>query len=207
MYCGSAMIGTYIQEHASEPRMRDGIDSVRDPLDPANLTRPRGVLTEADRKFLTGRSEIEPASHSARTARRRIRERLRHAILDFSILHTQLEDRDLTQAFDEESTGSRWIRDTAPDIIGTLSKYYGEEELENIIETGMQKSLRHGGSFSKVSVDIEITGVPVEDAIERIPQEDVEDLSIPDLRDLLLNGSITDERFAELVQNRRDSQE
>lgn len=64
------------------------------------LTRPRGILTEADRRYLTGQSDIKPRSHSERRARERIRERTVNAFLDLSLIERHLEERDRKLVFD-----------------------------------------------------------------------------------------------------------
>lgn len=64
------------------------------------LTRPRGILTEADRRYLTGQSDITPRSHGERRARERIRERIVNAFLDLSLIERHLEERDRKLIFD-----------------------------------------------------------------------------------------------------------
>lgn len=64
--------------------------------------RPRGVLTQADREFLRGKKEFA-SKQSRRDARYRIRQRIRHAILDFSVILYHLGKRDRRQIFDEYS--------------------------------------------------------------------------------------------------------
>ena len=68
--------------------------------------RPRGFLTEADRQFLRGESEIESQSHSERKARERIRNRIFHAFIDFSLVAQFLEDRDRKQIFSNPNRSS-----------------------------------------------------------------------------------------------------
>lgn len=60
--------------------------------------RPRGILTQADREFLKGKKELS-SEQSRRDARYRIRQRLRNAFLDFSILLRNLDRRDREQIF------------------------------------------------------------------------------------------------------------
>lgn len=55
--------------------------------------RPRGILSPEDRAFLRGEAEFEHEA-SARNARKRIRERVRHGLADFGLLFEHMERRD-----------------------------------------------------------------------------------------------------------------
>jgi len=82
-------------------------------------SRPRGILTQADRKFLQGEKEL--TDQSARNTRRRIRNRFYHALLDFSVLWTYLEEDDLELIFEAEEDRKRGsVRRTAQDAISLL---------------------------------------------------------------------------------------
>jgi len=61
--------------------------------------RQRGILTPADRRFLRGKKELS-SEQSRRDARYRIRQRLKNAFLDFSILFSNLDRRDRGQIFE-----------------------------------------------------------------------------------------------------------
>lgn len=67
--------------------------------------RPRGVLTQADREFLRGKKEFA-SEQSSIDARYRIRQRIRHAILDFSVILYHLGQRDRRQIFDAYSNNT-----------------------------------------------------------------------------------------------------
>lgn len=62
--------------------------------------RPRGILSPADRRYLRGETNYEDAS-SERKARMRIRERVRHALMDLPLLLEHLDERDRKQLLDE----------------------------------------------------------------------------------------------------------
>jgi hypothetical protein len=68
-----------------------------------DLSRDRGVLTKADREYLTGQSDIETGSHGERRARERIRNRTKNALMDFGLMFEHLEDRDIEQIFMPEN--------------------------------------------------------------------------------------------------------
>ena len=75
-------------------------------LDPWQLDRDRGFLTEADREYLLGESNVEPQSHTERKTRERIRNRAKNCLMDFAILFKHLEDRDRKQIFDSKTNTS-----------------------------------------------------------------------------------------------------
>ena len=62
----------------------------------ASGDRPRGLLSDADRAYLTGDRTYDSPS-SEREVRRRIRERVRNGIVDFALLFEHLDARDRQQ--------------------------------------------------------------------------------------------------------------
>jgi len=76
--------------------------------------RPRGILSKADRRLLTGESDIDAKSQQERNARARIRDRIEAGLRDFELLAdpAHLEDRDLNRV-------------RAPDVSLTNSKEMG----------------------------------------------------------------------------------
>lgn len=58
------------------------------------IDRDRGILTQADRRYLLGETELD--GDSARQARQRIRDRTKNAIIDFTALRFGLEEKDRT---------------------------------------------------------------------------------------------------------------
>lgn len=65
--------------------------------DPKDVDRPRGGLTPADRRYLTGMTEYA-SDQSERDARYRIRKRFRNAVLDIRLAGATLERRDFDHA-------------------------------------------------------------------------------------------------------------
>jgi len=81
-----------------------------------NQTRPRGMLTQADREFLRGEKDL--SDQSTRNTRRRIRNRFYQALLDFSVLWTYLGEDDLELIFEaEDDQKRRAVRRAAQDAI------------------------------------------------------------------------------------------
>lgn len=65
------------------------------------VDRPRGCLTERDRKYILGLSEVEEQSQYEREIRRDIRNRMWEGLLDLAFIPF-LDDRDKKQIFDAE---------------------------------------------------------------------------------------------------------
>jgi hypothetical protein len=66
---------------------------------PENPDRPRGFLTERDRKYLTDKSDIEPYSQHERDVRRDIRRRTWQALLDLTLVAERMDTRDRDPVF------------------------------------------------------------------------------------------------------------
>ncbi|WP_255168677.1 hypothetical protein [Natrononativus amylolyticus] len=71
-------------------------------------TRNRGVLSPADRAYLFGEREMSH-DQSRRNAEARIRERVRHAVLDFDVLLHTLSVKDRRQVFDDVATDDAFL--------------------------------------------------------------------------------------------------
>ena len=116
--------------------------------------RERGILTPADRKFLRGEKEYA-SEQSERDARYRIRQRVKNAIMDFSILLRHMQDKDRSQIFSDYFTESK---EPDPDELTN-------DDLEDIIEEtmfigGVSDAI---GFFYLGSTD---TGTPFDEVIE-----------------------------------------
>lgn len=132
--------------------------------DPKVVDRQTGILNEKDRKYLLDHSDsdIEPGSNAERKIRRRIREKCKHAILDFSILVNELEHRDRAQIFPSA------IRDSnAPIWRGMVDAFafmfYGDGELiQRSIRRSTDPDVTVGGEIKQASeVDEYTPGFPV----------------------------------------------
>lgn len=90
-----------------------------------------GILTGDQRQYLRGQSEIEPGSSRERNMRRRIRQRVRNAVLDFGILNRHLDQEDLAQALEVDE--SYPTRKEPEEMRKELRRVLGFEELEEAI--------------------------------------------------------------------------
>lgn len=112
------------------------------------VTRPRGILSQRDREYLVGESDIEQKTQKERNVRGDIRTRVKHALIDFTLLMNYLSPRDRQQIFDSRHIG---IRDGIADALGFLyhetapTHYDFEELLAMGIDRGAKVSLRQKG--------------------------------------------------------------
>ena len=105
----------------------------------APLDRPRGVLSQRDREYLVGESDIEPKTQSERNVRGTIRERVKNALLDFTLLLHHLPPRDRKQIFDSPDRG---VRTGIADALGFL--YHETEPTRHNFERLLQMGIDHG---------------------------------------------------------------
>lgn len=134
----------------------------------AEPDRDRGILTEQDRRYLLGESDLE--GQGERNARYRIRQRTKHALLDAMLLADQLSERDLRQVANSDEL-SEFLSLTALDVIRLVHKLYVQNdditdvvsELEDTVskavreEVATKHSPDEGVESVLVSVDIEVT--------------------------------------------------
>ena len=81
-------------------------------------TRPRGILNERERRYLMGTADIEPRSQTERDIRATIRNRFRHAIYDWALLFSHLDDRDMEQVVDPRAETVADLRTAFEDALG-----------------------------------------------------------------------------------------
>lgn len=172
--------------------------------------RDRGILTETDRKFLRGESDIEPQSHGERRARARIRKRLRNAIYDLSLLFVHLEERDRKQVFHrgtlDEQDAIALLRGMQA---GLGLTYLGCNDTEYHFLTMLVESIRDAELILGTTLeDLEIKinrdfGVSVAEIEERRTlygdEMDLTDLSSEELKQLRRIGTISDDELNEAL--------
>lgn len=116
--------------------------------------RGRGILTQADRDFLRGKKEYAN-EQSERDARYRIRQRVKNAVMDFSILLRYMQEKDRKQIFSNYFTESK-----QPDP-NSLTK----DDLQDII----QETMFIGGVSDAIGLfylGATDTGTPFDEVIE-----------------------------------------
>jgi hypothetical protein len=167
----------------------------------------RGFLTEADRSYLRGESDIEPKSNSERHVRQRIRDRTVHALIDFSLVFGGLEERDREQLFgnpnrDPELTMA--ARNGAVDAIALIYELMEAEDDSQLYD--FEAALREAIgavemgpdvlNFDAVDVDLEVdtSGVVEMGAVaDKIGARDFDTLSEEEIDAIELIAEISDD--------------
>lgn len=147
--------------------------------------RPRGILSPADRAFLRG--DVTHESEQSRyDARYRIRERVRNAVLDFSILFEQLEPRDREQIFAPDDDSAPFV-DGVVDALAFL--YLGADDGDRNCSALVAESIRRAerrrraDGFVSVQVDVERASPEhVERILDRVEAGAYHELGEDDLR-------------------------
>lgn len=151
--------------------------------------RPRGILSPADRAFLSGQADLE-SIQSIYDTRYRIRQRIKHAILDFSIIFEHLEEQDREQVFDP---GDDQREALTEGIIDALAFFYlGTESYDPSRENLLAESVRRAECrrMDRDSSDIVTTHITIEHAdrdhmsaiLDRIESGAFHELTDGDLR-------------------------
>lgn len=123
-----------------------------------HLNRERGILTDSDRSYLLGLSDIEPSSQSERNTRARIRKRVQHALIDFTLLVENLEERDLDQilkASNLDSENQERLNEALVDVVALVSRTEHPPR-QVLYEKGLERALRRKGLAADVDIDINI---------------------------------------------------
>lgn len=173
-----------------------------DELDPLNADRDRGILTKRERRYLLGESDIEPKSQGERAVRQSIRNHLTHAILDFWLLHSDMESRDLSAVFGDKSDPNSKETDSVPlhsavsRVIALLYRQYGSEyQLEKIIEEAIELE-RKQAVIADVSIEIhENRSAKIGDHLESGNYDAIEPY---DLEYLWRDGQLSDEEYLDI---------
>lgn len=176
--------------------------------------RPAALLTEAQRLFYLTDEDRKPATE--RSMRRRIRERVRAGVIDFSILLEHMDPDDIERAF---SVGDLEPGKPIPILNGINSAFglfylgvtpKGEEEnLDPYIQhvgAGIREGVaRRGKSINELEVRGEIE---VGASLEEVAQGDLSEVPLRTLKQLLFAEEITETEFSEaVIEKNEDSGE
>lgn len=123
-------------------------------------SRPRGILSPADRAYLTGEADLK-SDQSAYDARYRIRERIRHALLDFELLFEHLAEQDRNQVFTPDSAQRDAFTEGVVSAIAFL--YLGTDAYDpprkNLFAEGIRRAVAREHdeetAFCSVRIDVE----------------------------------------------------
>ncbi|MFC6723180.1 hypothetical protein ACFQE1_01985 [Halobium palmae] len=146
----------------------------------SNSDNPKGILTAGDREYL--RDKSLKSGSAERTARKRIRERVRDGIIDFSILLTHLESRDRAKVM-LNSDGEPFMRGHSVDVGSPRELEWDLIEVENseiVLSVGGIRSMCAFGFQSLLDTLDEIgffetEGVHPKSVIENLVEESLQD--------------------------------
>jgi hypothetical protein len=127
---------------------------------------PRGILTDADREFLSGERELSEGA--ARNARQRIRERTRVAIDDFELLWGCLSERDFEQIFHpEEAELRRSIRSSSQYALAffLLGLWTNRDPHEGRLESAIEQAAFANDWVAAAEVTMEYEDAPSGDLL------------------------------------------
>lgn len=112
--------------------------------------RDRGILTTADRDYLSDRKDM--VSGSERNTRQRVRDRTRDGLYDFEYLTEGLEDRDVTQIVTDDGEANERVFEAAEDVIAFILRMCAhapetagqstEDQFRAILENGLEKGVK-----------------------------------------------------------------
>jgi len=143
--------------------------------------RPRGVLSPADRRFLRGEADLQ-SDQSAYDARYRIRQRVRNALLDFSLLFESLDDRDREQVFDGDDELTAAIVDAVAFLY--LGAANAAPPREMLFTEGLQRAERRRAG-GRPTAHVEVGAADrdrLEEIVETIESGRLHELSESELR-------------------------
>lgn len=168
--------------------------------------RPSALLTPSQRDFLRGETGL--SKRGERSARSRIRERLRAGFLDAPIIFRNLPHKDIKTALgvvDAHTVGPPEIATARINMLalihlaGCLNDGVddGTEGLEGQIRQAISMSLAEQGMEAKsLSVNIEVEPTEVDDDLT--PAEMAKEYSPQQLHDLAAAGTIDEETFTQV---------
>lgn len=126
--------------------------------------RGRGILTEADRRYLRGETTYG-SEQAERNARSRIRERLAEALGDFQLLVDELSERDRELAVAQRLGGDDTVRAYCAlvDAIAFLYRACDDVDasFETLLKDGVDRALAEDGRSSSVSLDVRVETLAV----------------------------------------------
>lgn len=149
---------------------------------PADPTRQRGILNERERRYLLGQADIEPRSQTERDIRATIRNRIKHAIYDFSLLFAHLEDRDIEQVVNPRGDDVTELRTAIEDTLGFFYRatVNFHPPFHQLAQEGIQRAEQtHFNRYVKATIDVEPTApVDLSEIQEKMTQQQAQGLSL-----------------------------
>lgn len=171
-----------------------------------NNELPAAILTPAQREYLLGKRETTDSGE--RAIKSRIRKRLRTALVDINTLVRNLDPED-------RKTALKDITDIQDYVIAAIGFFYlvlddvddspsTDSAFAILAEKGIEAALvRDGVSVNDVEITVEVDrGGSLED----IPTDDLPRRDRQELQQLLVNGTITQDEFADAIRAKREDE-
>lgn len=168
--------------------------------------RDRGILSPADREFLTTGGENLSSDSARQNARHRIRNRIRNAIIDFDLIVRLLDEEDQRLVFGEEGewepsfiSGQKAMIEF---LYTTLKDSDTPVDFETILRSGV-----HDGELQQhdepvfINVDFNVeTDVQFDIEASRRRFEEGESLNVAEIGALLATGEIDEDELEDLAE-------
>lgn len=160
------------------------------------------LLTQGQREYLKGESDIEPGTSRERAIRARIRKRLVRSVEDLALIHDHVEQRDIEKAFSDFDTHKYDIPASSLLLQGSLligasdgfvdphqpTRESNIRITESIMKWILQEYyIRHEKRIKDIDIDINIE---FGEDLEELNIEDVKKLSLHELTSLVRNGKV-----------------
>ena len=123
--------------------------------------RPRGILSPADRQYLTGQKELSQGAE--RNTRQRIRERIRNSLFDAQLLWELLPDNDLEQTFYPDDRNERHrIRSSAQYALSLLflGLWMNRDPHQERLEDAITQAFYANDKLASVNIKIDTEPIP-----------------------------------------------
>lgn len=173
---------------------------------------PGAVLTPSQREYLRGDRSYDERSYE-RTVRSRIRERIRVAMFDFSLLLEHISQEELQKSVgllerrEEHKAGlSAGLQDGlaflyAANVAADPGKNVADPDSYTLLTQGaIQRACRHAGlAVDELAVEISIEGVA---PLEEFDDEDLAKMPIASLRSRYFAGLIDEEDFDQAIRRK-----
>lgn len=168
--------------------------------------RPRGILTPADRAYLTGERSYG-SEQSERNARARIRDRIEAAMYDFDVLVETLDERDRRLVFEERfgEAGGTAALDALVAAQAFLYRAVGDTELpfETVLREGVNVAEATEGRVASVDLTVSRATRSVDTLRRKL--ELGERLSLTEIAFLQESDAVSDDELARYLDEERAS--
>lgn len=165
--------------------------------------RPRGILSEADRRYLMNPDEYSKQAGYER--RQAIIQRIHEGLHDFPLLVSKLDEDSRAKAFED---GDLETKDHTINVLSSAFTFLylgitdtvepsdlAKDGFEDIVADGIKQAyLQRGDSVRNVTVDIEVeTGPPLEEILDQ------DELGFIEIMQLIEAGELPAEEATELL--------